>query len=39
MFGLDPYWITNSLDPINKPGMYWGFTQSSCMVDITKAAR
>lgn len=39
IFSLDPYWFRAVTEKINKPGMYWGFTEASCLVDVEKAAR
>ena len=41
--GLDPYEISNKTMPDNiimsLPGLYWGFTTTTCLVEVQKAAR
>lgn len=40
MFGLDPFYFTSVEDQkLAKPGMYWGFTNTTCSVDLDKSAR
>ena len=40
MFGLDPFYFTSVENrKLAKPGMYWGFTNTTCSVDLDKSAR
>jgi hypothetical protein len=38
VFSADPYDVSG-LGTISLPGLYWGFTATSCFVDVNKAAR